>query len=206
MGDLCSVAQVKQLTGTYGDQDDTKLTRLITAASSAVERYTRRQLGPVASATYRFPIDARRYVDLEPHELRTATSVKLHPGDTDEVVLAATDYDLEPIGGALGSDGARTAYALMIASDVTISADRLTRFGRSIIEISGAWGLATTPDDVVQAVALTVASWDDRAVDAYDLQPQPEDSGPIATPNAARGFSIPHGARRLLAPYRRIRV
>lgn len=205
MPDLCTVALVKQLTGTWGDQDDTKLARLITAASVAIERRARRQLGPVASATYTFPVDERLYVDLEPREIRTVTSIKLNPGDADEVTLTTSDYDFEPIGGALGSDGAATYFSLLLASDVTIGSDRLTRFGRSKLQIAGAWGLATTPDDVAQAAALTVASWADRAVDAYDLQ-QTEDSGPVAAVNVARGYSIPNGAMKLLRPYIRVRV
>lgn len=205
MPDLCTVADVKQLSPRVGSQDDTKLAELVTRASAAIEAWTQRQLGPVASATHRFEIwpgDWR--VDLCPRELRTATTVTLNPGDTDEVVLAAADYDLNPVEGAHGSTSAAPTYlTLFVARDVLVESERSRRFGRGVVQIAGAWGLAATPDDVVQACALTAAAWSDRAVDAYDLSPQPADPR-ASLPSTARGFSIPEGARRLLDPYRRL--
>lgn len=100
------------------------------------------------------------------------------------------------------TSAAPTYLTLFVARDVLVESERSRRFGRGVVQIAGAWGLAATPDDVVQACALTAAAWSDRAVDAYDLSPQPADPR-ASLPSTARGFSIPEGARRLLDPFRR---
>lgn len=204
MADLCTVADVKQLSPRVGSQDDAKLAELVARASLAIEAWTQRQLAPVSgTVTRRFAVATRR-VDLAPCDLRTATTVTLNPGDDDELVLAAADYALDPVEGAHGSTAAAPTYfALLLAADVDIDSGARRSFGRGVVQIAGAWGLAATPDDVAQACALTAAAWSDRAVDAYDLSPQPADPR-ASLPSTARGFSIPEGARRLLDPYRRL--
>jgi len=200
---LCTTADVKALTGHYGTQDDAKIADLIPRAQAAIEGWTQRQLDAVASATYSFAVDSH-LVDLAPRELRVASSVTLHPGDTDALVVTAADYDLDPVEGAYGSTSAAPTYLwLRLAADVSIASNRLSRFGRTRISIAGTWGLAAVPADVTQACALTVASWIDRAVDAYALEAQPEDPR-VAIPGTSRGYSIPEGARRLLDPFRRL--
>ena len=204
MPDLCTVADVKQLSPRVGSQDDAKLAELVTRASVAIEGWTQRQLAPVSgSVTRRFAVYSRR-VDLAPCDLRTATTITLNPGDDDETVLAAADYALDPVEGAYGSTSSDpTHYVLLLAADVDIDSTQRRSFGRGVVQIAGSWGLAATPDDVVQACALTAASWADRAVDAYDLSPQLADAR-ASLPPTARGFSIPEGARRLLDPFRRL--
>src|SRR6266498_1883856 len=109
--DLCTVANVKEGLETSETTRDALIQTLITAASVAIMQDTGREFAPAtSSATRRFQIDGYRVVSLEPYDLRTVTTMTLHPESGSPIVLAAsTDYQLVP---AVSADGVYQAVAL----------------------------------------------------------------------------------------------
>ena len=197
MTSLVTLAQVrahlqKEATDTTADA---LLTELVTRASAACERWTSRTLASLgASASIkRFPV-AGAYVDLAPFDLRTATSVTLHPESTAPVVLVADDdYALDPVGAtSLG-----TYTGLRLAVDQTLSSDYSARFGYCLVDVNATWGPTSVPDDVQHACLLTVAAWYRRRIAG---------SGVVATFDepSDTAENLPVDARSLLSPYRRL--
>lgn len=198
MADLCTTADVKSAAGISTNADDALIETTISAASAAIQAWCGRELAPVAGTpTRRF--EARsRVVDLAPHDLLSASSVTLHPTASSPSVLTTAQWL-----GHLAPEG--TITVVTIAASVTLASDTWDEFGVALLDITGTWGVATTPTDVARACALTAASWLDRAVDAYAAQVS------VDTPGGARlasgvGAAIPAAARRLLDPYRRLPV
>lgn len=196
MADLCTTADVKNAAGISTSADDALIATLISAASSAIGAYCQRELAAVAGTPTR-RVEARsRVVDLAPYDLRSATTVTLHPTATSPTTLTTSEW----LGHAT-ADGTYTT--LTLGASVSLASDTWDEFGVALLDITGTWGVATTPTDVARACALTAASWLDRAVDAYAAQVS------IDTPGGARlatgvGAAIPAAARRLLDPYRRL--
>lgn len=203
--DLCTLAEVRlqmEMRTAYTDRD-TLITELITQASDVIMREFEREFAPaVASATRTFPVYPRErdrngnvIVDLSPHDLRTTTTVQVHPEASSPTTLTAnTDYKLLPV---VSDDAIYTR--LLISSTVALHSDHLTDFGFAALSIAGAWGWATVPNEVNQACVETVKAWLDRlAPSGYDT-----DGGREFTPDMLRSFSIPTWARMKLQKFAR---
>ncbi len=201
MATLCTLDDVRQaLAKSASDTaQDALLTRLIAAATQAIHAYTQRELCDQGDATRLFQVatsGTRRVVPLGASDLRSATTITLHPESTTPVELAAAiGYQLRPVGQTtIGT------YTLVkLAADVDLGSEYADRFGAPLVEINGAWGPAATPDDAKHYAIQTVKRWYDRHY-AHRTTPLDPDDEPAAIASVA---SLPADVRAGLAWYRR---
>lgn len=166
--DLCTTANVREfLQKPAGDTNqDTVIASMITRASRLILTYTEREFAPtVASETRTFEYDpswprgTEVWISLAPYDLRTVASVTV---DTDEgagTALASTQYRLWPRPNPQGTFTALRIDPLGFSS---------RRFRMRQVQIAGAWGFSTIPEDVVDACVKTVALWLRRDVAAFE--------------------------------------
>jgi hypothetical protein len=194
--DLCTLAQVREYLQKPGadTNQDGLISAMISRASAAIEEWTQRWLAPRTAVTNTFRVDGL-YVDFAPYDLRTATTVSLHPEGTPTVLTANTSYQLLPIGG---TDSLDTFTGMMLSAQISTYSSNSTRFGYEQVSVLGNWGPATVPLDVTHACVITVGLWIRREVGAFSATFSPDvdvaDTRPLAIPGAAM---------RMLAPYRR---
>jgi hypothetical protein len=200
--DLCTTADVRTALELTSTDSDTLIGDLITAASRAILNRCQRELTPKTSdATRRFRVEGYR-VELAPYDLRSATTVTLHPeSDTPQTLTTDEGYSLQPVNGAsLGG----TFLSLLLAIDVSLESTYRYRFGHALLDIEGAWGCfdtADVPEELQRACIITVGSWLDRAVAAYGIS---MDDARDPRPDRASTWAIPAAAYRLLQPWDRM--
>lgn len=200
-GQLCSVGDVRlqgETPSTTTTPDDLVQT-FITAASSVIPNRYQREFAPVGTAARMFRVDGS-LVDLAPFDLRSATTVTLHPEQASPSVIAASGYALLPLNGSLGG----TYLYLRLGASVGLPSSFADEFGFAQLEVVGTWGMAAVPADVSRAAALTVSSWLDRAIAEYGIQGL--DDGQSLRPDPPRGWPIPFAAHQILRPYERVVV
>lgn len=201
-GDLCSRAEVRAFLELPASDTgrDALVDTTITAISAAIAEYTQREFTPTASATRRFALPVGNLsLDLAPFDLRTVTTLKLHPEDAAPETLAAnSDYQLEPITNSHG------VYTRVRFSALTtlFNSDSARYFGRTQVEIAGAWGFASIPNDVKQAAVVAVASALRRDVPALDLGDILDNPRELA-PDRPVNYALPAASLRMLSPYKR---
>jgi hypothetical protein len=185
---------------------DARIQDLITAASVRIMRRLERELAPKANAVRRFPVslsetdrDGRHVVDLAPFDLRSATTITLHPEDASPDVLTASEYALEPVGAPQGS-----YLRVRLSNTLSLTSEFATRFGYAQIEINGTWGIWDTAEvapEVREACILTVRSWLRQNPAAYVFRDNEEPTG--LTPNLPVTWEIPFAAMQQLLPWSR---
>lgn len=172
--------------------------QLIAQASAAIERETQREFTATASATRDFYWTRGAPVWLAPYDLRTVTTITVHPGTAQEdTATANTDYRLKPL---VSRDGLydRIEFAPDYAPD---SSDYEETFGQAVVRVAGAWGYPTVPEPVKRACIVTVAAWMAVDVAAHAFPDLDEPRG--LAPPAPVQYAIPTPAWRLLSPYMR---
>lgn len=201
-GDLCSIGDVKvafepamQVT-----TRDPRIAGLITAATLMFNQQLDRELTPQSTGvTRRFRVayegdDLRtgQEIDLAPYDLRSASSVVLHPESSTPLTLVEdTDYILEP----LNAPDTGTYTRLKLSDWLVYASEFQLRFGYANLDITGDWGAWTTdtvPQVVREACVDTVRSWMRQNPAAYAYAEQ-NDPG-MLTPAPVATFSIPPGA------------
>jgi len=165
--DLCTVTDVRQYLRITLDQSRNDLIQaFISRGSPAVMKWCGCEFAPASTGLTRtFPLDITGgdlTIELAPWSLRTASTVTLSPEGA-ATVLTTAQYSLEPVQAP---DGVYKRVKLSPFLGGVISPTALT-FGYSKVAITGNWGFATVPDDVVQAVATIVARWMDVAQGQY---------------------------------------
>ena len=202
----CDVGDIRiALELQHGEDARISLAReLIGPASSAIMEYTQREFAPATgSATRTFEVSfgsGHPSVDLAPYDLRTVSSVQLHPEASSPTTLTVdSDYKLSPLPS---KDG--TYVRLVLYGGLGFDSTLRTRLGAARIDVAGAWGHATVPVAVRRATALTVSSWMDRPVHEYGGMG--EDMVDGLAPSTANGLAIPFAARKLVDPFRRLAV
>ena len=162
---LCTLEQIKFKVGipVSTTDDDDRITRLIRSATETIQRELKREFVPQVTATRTFKVTSNR-IDLTPYDLRSVTTATLHPKATTPTVLTAdTDYILGPNGGAFET---KTFLTMQLACDEVLNSDFSDRFGHSLIEIIGEWGVWATESAIVEDVNLaaieTVLAWLDK--------------------------------------------
>lgn len=203
MSTLCTLAQVREIGGIVGTADDARITALIARATATIHRRYGRELVPHSVAT-RVRGVTRWLVDLVPHELRSVTSVVLHPESPSPLTLAVdTDYMLLPVGGA---EGTGTFLGLQLSDSLPIDSALVRRFGVARLQIAGQWGAwadaTAVAEDVRQAAIETVLSWLDRPAAAMAGVMELGEPQRQMVPTAM-GWDLPLSAHRKLAPYSR---
>lgn len=184
---------------------DTLISALITSASDAIMREVDREFAPATSGTPTtrrrriYPtkrVDGSLYVDLAPYDLRSVTTMTLHPEESSPTVLTATtDYILGPPEAPLG------VYTyVLLRNTLTLSSTLLNRFGFAYLDIAGQWGFASVPSDVAEACIDAVTSWLRRDTVSFGFD---ESEGRGLAPLRQGTYSLPTAALKKLAPFRR---
>lgn len=201
--DLSTVTEVKQALRITESARDDEIQTMISNASAMILRYCDREFAPASTATTRtFPVDisgGQLVVELNPYDLRAATTVTLSPEGA-ATVLDATMYSLEPVNAP---DGVYKRIRLSPFIGGVISTWAL-KFGYAKIAITGSWGYLIVPDDVRMACTRTVASWIDVAYGAYASQDVYGDDPRMTMARAESTFGLPLAVQRLLSTYRRM--
>ena len=201
--DLCSLSDVRAFLELPAADTgrDTLISNTITPISDAITRYTQREFIATASATRTFRLDVGQLkLDLAPYDLRTATTVTLHPEQASPITLTATtQYQLQPVTSLYG-----TYLSIRLAGNLAnlFQSDSARYFGYAQLSIAGAWGFASIPTDVKQAAIIAVASAirrDVPAMDMGDMLADPRQMGPDRPIN----YALPAASLRMLSSYKR---
>jgi len=170
-----TLAQVKQYLGIAGTSEDALLTRLIDAASAAIDRYTGRRF-TASTATKKIRREhIVRDVFFLPDDLRALTQVVTDEGDT---LLPSDFVPFDPPTRLLRIKIDAPSWSIEYTADVT-----------------GQWGFtASPPDDLVQ-ICIRLAGWMYRSKDAqvFDVSGQ-EGLNALST-------RMPRDITQMLDPY-----
>lgn len=151
---LCTVAQVKAHAKITTTDSDALIALLIPRALRRFNlRAGREFMRLAAPATRAFEVTSHK-VPLGTRDLRTATTVTLHPESASpQVLTAGTHYEL-----ALDEDTA-TAGMLRLAYGLDLWSAHAASFGHAALSIVGEWGIWADVDAVpadVNAAAVTM--------------------------------------------------
>lgn len=197
--DLCTLNDFREISQIpISDRKRDQLVQnMIPIASDAITRYSRREFAPVAgTVTLRFQVD-NLTVNLDPHDLRSVSSVSLNPESSAPITITSpTQYTLEPVGAPWGT----YQYLRLSRTNLSWYSTTLINYGYALVDIAGQWGFGTVPPAVKMACVRTIESWVDRAQAAYGVQDFADDPRGVA-PAYESAYGIPPGARRLLAPF-----
>ena len=201
--DLCTVADVRQaLRLTVDRTRDDLIQAYISNASVMIMRWTDREFAPASTGVTRtFQLDITGgdlVIELNPWDLRTATTVTLSPEATTPIILTSAQYSLEPIRAPEG-----VYKRIKISPFLPVITTTALVFGYAKVSIQGNWGFASVPDDVRQAAVRTVASWLDIAQGQYASSDIFADAPRVTSP-ADPNYGLPLAAQRLLSTYRRM--
>ena len=204
--DLCTVADVKAIRELTTTASDSLIQTLITQASvAAMDRYQRQWGGPETATLHVFTIDptlspirARGvirglHVDLAPFDLRSASLVAIGVDSSGAGGSALTADSQYMLATPRTRDG--VYLSLQLSSTTNPWGSLSTMFGVARVAVTGNWGCAAVPLQIVRATAITVASWMDRAMTQYGLDLGGSDVGSPPTP--ANTWEIPMAAHRL---------
>jgi hypothetical protein len=197
---LCSMDDVKEyLELTTDDSDDVILTSVVAASSILPERYQREFVGPTGG-TRTFQLRSR-LLDLAPYDLRSATSVTLHPEEVAQTLTANSDYELRPVGGArLGG----TYLHIALSPRLNLSSTVAREFGFARLQVIGNWGCFSTgavDASVKRAAVITAAAWTDRAISEYALAgEEPRE----VRPDRFSSYGVPSAAHAILSMWGRL--
>lgn len=200
--DLCTLSDVRAfLELPQADTGrDTLITNTITPISDAIARYCQREFVATASATRRFRLDVGSLkLDLAPYDLRTASSVTLHPETASPLTLTAiSNYQLHPITAPYS---VYTAVRFAGNQPNLFQSDSARYFGYAQVDIAGAWGFASVPADVKQAAIIAVASAVRKDIPSLDLADFSEPRQ--LAPDRPINYALPAASLRMLGPFRR---
>lgn len=197
---LCSVDDVKHSLELTTTNTDDLIQGLIGAASVAFGQRYQREFTETTGGTRYFGL-RDRLLDLAPYDLRTVTSMTLHPEESPVTLTADADYMLMPQGGhPLGDTYQQVRFSRRLRFISTVARE----FGEARVRIVGDWGIfgaVPVSEDVRRAAVLTVSSWMDRAVSEYSALIE---EGRELRPDRAATWAIPYAAHTLLLPWARL--
>jgi hypothetical protein len=201
--DLCTLSDLKVATRITEQVRNGEIEAAITAASIMIMRYCDREFAPASTGVTRtFPIDISGgdlVVELNPYDLRTATTVTLSPEGA-ATVLTATQYSLEPVNNPDGTYK-RIKISPFVGGIISVWA---LNFGYAKLSITGNWGFPAVPIDVKKACITTVQSWIDVAYAAYASRDAFSDEIRQTFPPPESTYGLPVSAQRMLSTYRRM--
>lgn len=195
---LCTLEQVKSQIDLVIAGSDPVLERLIAAVLPTFSNRFRREFMPQVTQTRTIDVPGP-FVTFGSMDLKAATAVVLHPGTSDEIDLAESQYDLWI------DDLTSTAEALMLDHDLDLCSDHSASFGYAKLAITGTWGIWESVSEVAYDVNLaaieTVLAWSERPSSDISMiaGADPRDVGPMP----ASTWDIPTSAWRKMQPYER---
>ena len=200
--DLCTLANVREALElpTADTTRDNLIQSLISDLSRAIIREYDREFAPAATATRRFQVPVGSlYLHLAPYDLRTVTSLTVNPEASGGTALTATtDYQLMPVVIQQGTyEGVRFSSRVTSLHTSQTAQD----YGYTLVDINGAWGFSSVPEDVKRACVIAVQSALRR--DLTELAIAGIDEPQSIAPEGPATHAIPAASRRLLAPFRR---
>lgn len=172
---------------------DAVIDSLIARASAAVERYTEREFHPTTDATRVFECEFKyggAQLDLAPYEFQGVGAngyVKLDTDLSSPRTLGADEFRLGPKPAIQGT------YKWIRL--VPTGWGGFHRFGTREVTVRGDWGQLTVPDDVEQAVIVTVAIWMRRDVSVFSTAMN------LTEDRVERPEALPSAVARMLQPY-----
>ena len=192
---LTTLAEAKEWLGITDTTQDSRLTWLINAASSAVTDYAQREfVSALGTGTRNFALKRDGLVTFGRYDLQSASLVQI---DTDGSVTATTidptQYMLAPVDAPYGVYGSIRFYTFTIGPVLRQWAGGIPRQ----VSVTGTWGFPSVPADVEQACLITVAKWFKRDQVAWSQDYAVPQAGP------GDGLNLPFDARMLVQPYKR---
>ena len=201
---LCTLEQVQRLPNITTTDDDARIADLILAATRVICNKYEREFVPQIAATARTFKVERNHVSLSPFDLRSATTVKMHPEESSPTTLTAgTDYNLQPVG----TDPLTATYRdIQLGVNVSLVSTLSNNFNYAQMEITGEWGIWATesdvPEDVRQAAITTVLSWLDRPSAEISAINAIGEQGRL--PSSGGTWEIPFSAHMIFMRYQRV--
>jgi hypothetical protein len=201
---LTDLATVKTRLGITDTRLDSQLELMINAATVMMKDYAETEWTAAAGAgpTRMFDITPSGYVDFDPHVLRTAAgaSFVLVSGGTtlSSTTLTLDDYQLMPADSTDGYTGVNLA-----PSWVSPWWRGWSNGGWTRLQVTGTWGTAAVPDDVVWLCVDQVAEWFRSKYEIHSniLSPDTDSALPSST-NSELAASVKRG----LDKYKRIPI
>jgi hypothetical protein len=200
--DLCTLANVREALELPASDTtrDNLIQSLISDLSRAIIREYDREFAPAATATRRFQVPAGSLLlDLAPYDLRTVSTLTINPEASGGTALTATtDFQLMPVVTQQGTYESIRFSARLTSLHTSQTAQD---YGYTLVDVNGAFGFATVPEDVKRACVIAVQSALRRAL--TELAIAGIDEPQAIAPEGPATHSIPAASRRLLAPFRR---
>lgn len=203
-----SFARVKRA----DSEADVRLPKLISGASLAIIRYTRREFVGLNDAnaedgvvdveafeTREFEYDGSGYLSLAPYEAREIESVTLDGRYLEEIVVGATQIgsaSFVPSPRQKSTEG--TFFSLRLPK-VRIRDHRGSSFEAvSLVEVAAKWGIVGVPEDVELACLHAVAA---EYRNPEGMPQRTIGDGLQITEDVGDGSALPRKSRQLLSPF-----
>lgn len=157
---LTDLPTVKARLGVTDTRLDSQLEMMINAATQMIKDYAETEWTAAATAgpTRVFDVTPSGYVDFDPHVLQTlaGASFILIGGGTSlsSTTLTADDWQIMPASATNGYTGVQLAPSWLTPWWRGWSSGGWTR-----LQVTGTWGTAAVPDDVVWLCVDQVAEW-----------------------------------------------
>lgn len=197
-----TAAQLKTRLGISDSIDDTAAAEAVLAASRAIETYCDRQFHQLTTATARlFCPDSCALLRVPDFWTSTDLVIKSDTaGDgTYATTWAATDYQLEPLDGAVGGELGWPYSRIRAVGNYSFPVLTVTQYTRAPMLITAKWGWSAVPAGVLSASYLLGADYLALKDARYGLTGGTGDFGPwLVRQNKS--------AMALLAPYVRMPV
>jgi hypothetical protein len=189
---LCTLGQVREFMQKKSTDtvQDSLLSSQINRVSKAIIRWCEREFAPATNGLARsFDVDPafEGRVVLVPYDLRAVTSMAISYSSGSPQTLTTIDYELRPRPAIDGVYG-----------EVRLAAAPYATRLRPTLTITGDWGFAAVPDDVVEAAIIATVDSMRTEIAAYSVVN--EVGGET---RFERGAALPAKVKDLLAPYRR---
>lgn len=184
---LTTVAAVKAVLQAEGTDQDAVIEQEINRLSRVIINRYGKFAPAETTATKRFVFTNSNQLarlSLFPYFLRSVSSVVFDAHETSTTTLAAADYQLRPTSPMDG-----------VYRWIRFPAHRTAVGVERTVDVTGAWGFATVPEDVEEACILAVKERIVRDVSGFS-RTFAEDDGAVARP-----VGLPLASRVLLAHY-----
>lgn len=150
-----SVSELKRYASIQGTANDFEVDQAVKAASRSIESATHRQFNTSGTVTARAQVAAYEgviYVD----DIATNGGLILATDEdadgTYETTWAATDYQLEPLGGIVDGIPGWPYTRIRAVSDARLFPRN--RFGRATVRVTADWGWPDVPDPIKSAALI----------------------------------------------------